>query len=80
MVEHLNWIKDFPNAIYSNDNTFYEKYLECFNDTNTNNVKENIENLIGSIENHYKVKFNFNKKYLDFPYYKESGLYSDLTF
>ena len=79
-TSHLNWIKNYPNAIFSNDPKFYENYLECFNDTNTYKVKENIETLIRSIENHYQVKFNFNNKYLDFPLYKGSGLYSDLTF
>jgi hypothetical protein len=80
MVEHLKWIKDFPNAIFCNESTFYEKYLECFNDTNTDNVKENIDTFIRSIENHYQVKFKINNKYLYFPLYKESGKYSDLTF
>ena len=83
MVEHLKWIKDFPNAIFCNESTFYEKYLECFNDTNTNNVKNKIDTLIRSIENHYQVRFSFNKNYLYFPLYEESikkGKYSDLTF
>ena len=83
MVEHLKWIKDFPNAIFCNESTFYEKYLECFNDTNTDNVKENIDTFIRSIENHYQVRFSFNKNYLYFPLYEESikkGKYSDLTF
>ena len=79
-IQNLDWIKNYQNAIFSNDSTFYEKYLECFNDTNTKNVKNNIDNLIKSIENHYNVKFNFNQKYLVFPNYKESGLYSTLTF
>jgi hypothetical protein len=79
-VEHLDWIKNYQNAIFSNDSKFYEKYLECFNDTNTNNVKIKIEALIRQIENHYGVQFNFNQNYLYFPNYKESGQYSDLTF
>ena len=79
-ISHLDWIKDYKNTIFSNDPKFYEDYLECFSDIDTNKVKKNIEALIGSIENHYKVKFNFNKTYLNFPYYRESGQYSDLTF
>jgi hypothetical protein len=80
LEDHLKWIKDFQNAIFCNESIYYEKYIECFNDPNTNNVKRNIEALISSIENHYNVKFNFNNKYLDFPYYKGSGFYSELTF
>ena len=79
-ISHLNLIKVFQNAIFCNESIYYEKYIECFNDPNTNNVKRNIEALIKLIENHYNVRFNFNNKYLDFPYYKESGYYSELTF
>ena len=79
-VEHLRWITQFPNAIFSNEKTFYEEYLECFNDSDAKSVKENIDALIKKIENHYNVHFNFNNQYLDFPNYKESGHYSDLTF
>jgi len=79
-VEHLQWITQFPNAIFSNEPTFYEKYLECFDDTNICNVKEKINALIRTIESHYNVRFNMNDQYLDFPHYKESGHFSDLTF
>ena len=77
-ISHLNWIKNYKNAIFSNDPKFYENYLECFNDRD--NIKGNLKNLISSIETHYKVKFNFNDNFLDYTYYKENGLYSDLTF
>ena len=83
MVDHLKWIKDFPNSFFSNESSFDEKYIECFNDTNTDNVKKKINTLIKSMENHYQVRFNFNDKYLYFPLYEESmkkGKYSDLTF
>ena len=75
---HLNWIKDIRNALFSNDPTFYEDYLECFNDNN--NIEEKIKNLIAQMEKHYKIKFNFDDNFLKFPYYKESGMYSDLKF
>ena len=32
------------------------------------------------MEKHYNVKFNFDNKFLQFPNYKESGKYSDLSF
>ena len=83
MVEHLQWIKDLPNSFFSNESSFDEKYIECFNDTNTDNLKKKINTLIRSMENHYKVRFNFNDTYLYFPLYEESmkkGKYSDLTF
>ena len=75
---HLNWIKNNQNAIFSNESKFYEEYLECFNDIY--NINEKIKSLISKLENHYDAKFNFNDTFLDFPYYKEAGKYSDLTF
>ena len=77
-ISHLNWIKNYKNAIFSNEPKFYENYLECFNDQY--NIKGKIQNLISSMENHYKVKFNFDGNFMDYPYYKESGCYSDLKF
>ena len=76
-VNHLKWIKDYENAIFSNEPKFYEEYLECFN---KNDIKEEIEKLKNKIENHYDVKFNFNDEFLLFPLYKKSGKYSDLRF
>jgi hypothetical protein len=31
-IEHLKWIKDYKNALFSNNPEFYEEYLECFDD------------------------------------------------
>ena len=27
---HLKWVKDYKNALFSNDPNFYEEYLQCF--------------------------------------------------
>ena len=29
-IKHLDWIKNFKNALFSNDASFYEEYLNCF--------------------------------------------------
>lgn len=76
-IAHLEWIKEYKNALFSNEPKFYEKYIECFND---NNIKNNLNELIKSVEEHYKVKFNFDDNFLDYPYFMESGKFSDLTF
>ena len=75
---HLKWIKDFKNSLFSNEPQFYEEYLDCFSDNKK--IEENIKNLIAQMENHYKIKFNFDNDFLKFPNYKESGKYSDLRF
>jgi len=76
-IEHLKWIKDYKNALFSNNPEFYEEYLECFDD---DSIEYKIKSLIGQMEKHYKIKFNFDGNFLKFPNFKESGKYSDLRF
>ena len=77
-IEHLEWVKDFNNALFSNESKFYERYLNCFYDNET--IDDNIKLLINEMEMFYKIKFKFDNNYLNFPLYKESGKYSDLEF
>ena len=78
-IKHLDWIKNYKNALFSNKPNFYEEYLNCFNDE-FYNKKDKILELKETIENHYKVKFNFDDKFLDYPKYKDGGSFSELTF
>ena len=77
---HLNWIKNYENALFSNDPKFYEEYLQCFDRNGEIEIKNNIKNLINKLEAHYKVTFNFNDKYLDYPQFIKEGKYGDLKF
>ena len=77
-TSHLDWIKNFKNALFSNEPKFYEEYLQCFDEKD--DMKEKILSLIDKMERHYKVKFNFDDKFLNYPNFKESGKYSDLSF
>ena len=76
-ISHLDWIKKYKNSIFSNEPQFYEDYLQCFDG---DKIKPKIEKLIKKLEKHYKVKFNFDKKYLDYPHFKSDGKYEDLRF
>ena len=76
---HLEWIKKYKNALFSNDPKFYEDYLRCFNDE-FYDKKDKILELKETIENHYKVQFNFDDKFLDYPKFKDGGKFGDLTF
>ena len=75
---HLEWIKNYKNALFSNDPKFYEEYLRCFSDEN--HYREEIMELKSTIENHYNIQFDFDDAFLDYPLYKEEGKYSDLKF
>ena len=78
-IQHLNWIKNYKNALFSNEPNFYEEYLNCFND-DFYGKKEKILELKQTIENHYKVQFTFDDKFLDYPKYKDSGSFDELIF
>ena len=73
-ISHLDWIKNYKNALFSNEPKFYEKYLESF----TSGFR--IKGLIKEMEDHYKVKFNFDDKFLYFPNFIEFGKYSEMKF
>jgi len=73
-IQHLDWIKKYKNAIFSNDSKFYEEYLDKYG-----NFHE-MRGLISNLENHYNVHFNFDDNFLKFPLFKDNGKYSDLTF
>ena len=77
-IKHLDWIKNYKNALFSNEPNFYEEYLQCFEDKY--NVEEKIKNLINKMEKHYDVEFNFDENFLEYPLFKECGKYSDLCF
>ena len=73
-IQHLQWIKDYKNAIFSNDAKFYEEYLDKYGN------ESEMRGLISKLEKHYNKHFNFDNNFLNFPLFKEDGKYSDLTF
>ena len=77
-TDNLKWIQKYKNALFSNDPNFIEGYLKSFEDRN--NIENKIKSLINKCENYYKVKFNFDNNFLNYPYFKNEGKYSDLTF
>ena len=73
-IQHLDWIKNYKNALFSNNSKFYEEYLYNFDS------ESKMRELISKLENYYKVKFNFDDNFLFFPNFKKEGNYSDLSF
>ena len=80
MEEHLEWIVNYKNSLFSNDTEFYEQYLECFIDDDIETTKKNVLALKNSIEDYYSVKFKIENDFLDFPQFKNDGEFSDLKF
>ena len=98
-IKHLNWIKNFKNALFSNDVSFYENYLSCFirkkekdedeeereedsdeskDEIDDQKIIREIKELRDEVENCYRVKFNFDDKFLYYPKFKNEGKFSDL--
>ena len=73
-IQHLNWIQNYKNALFSNESKFYEEYLDNFDS------EPKMRELISKMENHYKVKFKIDNDFLCFPNFKTEGKYSDLSF
>ena len=80
-IKHLDWIKNYKNALFSNEQKFYEYYLEIFEDSiDIDEIELGIISLKEEMEKHYGVNFNFDDNFLDYPNFKENGQYTDLTF
>ena len=79
---HLEWIQEFPNALYSNNSSFYEEYIKNYNE-------QGLYKLKNLIEKKYNIKLKFNDDILKFPQFvnnkEEEGKtiykkYDDLIF
>ena len=75
---HLDWIKDFPNALYTNNPNFYEEYITNYNEDGLLKLKEEIENKYKKQLKGEKLKFT--EKFLEFPLFIEDKLYKDFFF
>ena len=71
--DHLNWLKDFPNALYTNSADFYQKYILNYN-------KKGLLDLKKEVEDEYEVKLNFEDNFLEFPNFVNSAEYDDIKF
>jgi hypothetical protein len=71
--EHFSWLQKFPNALYTNMNNFYEKYVSNYN-------KNGLIQLKKEVENKYKIKLNFTNDFLSFPNFANDKQYKDLLF
>lgn len=71
--DHLSWIENFPNALYTDNDDFYEKYIKNYN-------KEGLLKLKKEIEDYYDIHLKFTKDFLDFPNFAVNKRYDELYF
>ena len=70
---HLKWIQNFPNALYTNNTNYYQKYVKNYNEKGLLSLKK-------EIEQNYKISLKFTQNFLQFPKYINQKKYMDLTF
>ena len=71
-TSNFGWLQKFPNALYTNLNNFYEKYIANYNE-------EKLKELKKEVENQYKIKLNFTKDFMKFPNFGKEK-YEELFF
>ena len=64
---HFKWLKNFKNALYTDNSNFYENYILNYNETGLKELKK-------EVENKYQFKFpEFTKDFLSFPKFIQEG-------
>ena len=71
--DHLNLLKDFPNALYTASADFYQKYIFNYNEKGLLALKK-------EVEDEYEVKLNFKDNFYVFPNFVKSVEYDDIKF
>ena len=64
-TNNLSWIKNYTNALYTNNEYFYRKYITNYNIKGLFDLKE-------EMEKNYKCSFKLNKKCLEYPLVKKA--------
>mgnify|MGYP002626490033 CR=1 FL=1 len=70
---HLPWIQNFPNALFTDNENFLYNYILNYNEAGLLDLKK-------KIEDYYNIKLKYDKDFLKFPKYIESGEYDDICF
>ena len=72
--KHLEWIQHFPNALYTDNDDFYQKYVTNYNENGLKNLKK-------EIEKEYNIKLpKFTEDFIKFPKFVDKKKYSDMIF
>ena len=64
-LSHLDWIKDFPNALFTMSEDFFREYILNFNSNGLNQLKK-------KIEEYYKQKLDKFNVDLSYPLFNEA--------
>ena len=57
---HFSWLQNFPNALYTDDATFYKDYILNYNEKGLLTLKDKIEKC-------YRINLKFTANFMKFP-------------
>jgi hypothetical protein len=72
-IENIQWIQNYPNALYSDDTSFIEKYINNYNEKGLLDLKV-------ETEKKYNIKLKFTEDFLKFPKFVNIKKYDNLIF
>ena len=70
---HFSWLQNFPNALYTNDASFYKDYILNYNEKGLLDLKK-------KIEYYYGINLKFTDNFLKFPKFINEKEYNDIIF
>ena len=71
--DHLTWIQNFPNALYTYYADYYQDYINNYNESGLLNLKR-------EIEDNYNIKLKFTNVFLKVPKFIDEAEYNNLIF
>ena len=72
-LDHLPFIQQFPNALFTNKDSFFRDYILNYN-------YQGILLLKQKIERYYNIKLNFNNNFFSFPYFINEKKFEEIIF
>ena len=72
-LNHLSWLRQFPNALFTNNDNFFREFILNYNYQGLLLLKQ-------KIENYYKIQLTFNNDFLRYPYFINEKKYDEIIF
>ena len=72
-LNNLSLIQQFPNALFTNNDSFFRDYILNYNYKGILSLKQ-------KIERYYNIKLNFNKYFFTFPSFINEKNYEEIIF
>ena len=71
--DHFSWLQEFPNALYTSNEDFYQKYILNYNEEGLLDLKKEVEEC-------YDINLKFEDNFLKFPKFVNFAEYNEIKF